>query len=441
MRLRILHLADVRLGASHAYAGERAERRRRDAHESFKFAADYALDPAHAIDAVLVAGDLFDSRRPDADSFSLARGLFARLAAGGVTVIVLPGFHDAVGADGAWRAEKFAGAEVLSGWTPGAPLIKDVRGEPVHFYGVAFRAGRTPAPFGGFSRVDAPGFHVGLLHGMVEDHPEAATRPSAWRIPRAALEASALDYVALGGAHGATEYRFERGAAAYAGPLEGLDFAPGDLGRKSLLVVELGDGGVSFERVPASRGALADEIVDLDAEAIRDADGLKAALLARSGEDVVLRCTLRGVREFLCDFGPLAAELEERFRALTLVDESTFEEGLLVRRLASEGTIRGFFVRRMLKRLTTLREKLPHRRDRALAEREIRVAARALTLGLEQFVEADATVAPPAKKPASAPPSARAEARIARTAPAVAPAPLPAAAPAAADELVIEEGV
>lgn len=432
MRLRMLHLADVRLGAAHAYAGERADRRRRDAQEAFKAAADYALDPAHAIDVVLVAGDLFDARRPDADAFALARGVFARLAAGGLTTVVVPGFHDAFGADGAWRLEKFAGAEVLTAVAPAPPVVKDVRGVPVSFYGLAARAGLTNAPFPGFVRADAPGFHVGLVHGLIEGHPEAETRAAAWRLSPSALAASGLDYVALGGAHEASEHRFDGRLAAYAGALEGQDFAVGDLGRKGGLVVELSEDGATLERVPFSRGVLVDEVVDLDAESIRDVGALRAALLARAAEDVALRATLRGVREFLCDFGALTAELEPRFRALVVVDATTFEDGLLVRRIASEGTVRGFFVRRMLKRLATLRDKLPHRRDRAVAEREIKVAERALALGLEQFVDADpVAAAPPARRPATEGDGSVPAARLGRA---------PAAASRPADEIVIEEG-
>jgi DNA repair protein SbcD/Mre11 len=190
MHLRLLHIADVRLGSDHAYAQDGAERRRRDVEESFKAAADFALDPARAVDLVVVSGDLFDSRRPDAGSFALARGVFARLAAGGVPVAVLPGYHDAVAPDGVWRSEKFAGATTLLDQTPGDPTTLDVKGVPVHLYGVAFRRGRTPTPFEGFSRTEAEGVHVGLLHGMVEGHPEEATRPFGWSFTEAALAAS-----------------------------------------------------------------------------------------------------------------------------------------------------------------------------------------------------------------------------------------------------------
>jgi DNA repair exonuclease SbcCD nuclease subunit len=435
MRLRMLHLADVRLGADHRYAGERADRRRRDVEESFKAAADYALDRASEIDLVLVTGDLFDARRPDADAFALARGVFARLAAGGVGTVVLPGFRDALAPECVWRSEKFAGATVLTASAPSEPVVVDVRGSPVHLYGVAYRPGRTPLPFAGFARTDAPGFHVGLLHGMVEDHPERATRPAAWTIPLAALEASGLDYVALGGAHGGGEYRFARGLAAYAGALEGSDFAPGDEGPHGFVVVELTEDGATLERRDVARGVVVDGTIDLGAESVRDAESLRAALLSRAGERVVARFTLRGVREFLCDFDELAASVADRFRVLALRDASSFEDSLLVRRIAAEGTIRGFFVRKALKRLATLREKLPHRRDAAVAEREVRVAERALTLGLSQFVEADAA-APAAASPraATAAEPARPAARIGRV------PPKSAEKPRAADEIVLEEG-
>jgi hypothetical protein len=118
------------------------------------------------------------------------------------------------------------------------------------------------------------------------------------------------------------------------------------------------------------------------------------------------RFTLTGTREFNWDRDAFVAGLEERFAALKLVDRSSFEKSSLLRRIAGENTIRGFFVRRMSDRIQKLRDQArsPYA-DRDI-DRQIAVAERALTMGLEQFLDEDAAVPAPAReeaRPAPAP--------------------------------------
>jgi exonuclease SbcD len=398
MPLRFLHLADCHLGAAHADFPDRAEARREEVKGTFRAALEWVLDPTRAIDGVLVAGDLFDTRRPDSDTLALVRGLFSRLVAAGRSVVVLPGTHDGIACpDSVWRSERFPGVDVLSSPVPGAPIVRQVQGTKVHFYGAAHVPGRSPDTFPGFFRAAGDGIHVGLLHGVVPGHAEEASRPGAWKLPEAALRDSGLDYLALGHCHQMTEYRFGRGsAAAYCGALEGVAFAPGDCGKKSLLLVTISPGSVTLEPVPFSRKTLIDQTIDLAAESIKDRDALRAACLARAGSDVLARFTLLGAREFTWDRDAFVAELAERFAGLRIADRSSFEQSSLLRRISSENTIRGFFVRRMRQRIEKLREiaKSPYA-DRDI-DRQIAVAERALTIGLEQFLEEDAVAAPPA---------------------------------------------
>ncbi len=405
MPVRLLHLSDCHLGSSHAYLGDRAAARRDEAHATFRDAIEFAIDGKNAIDAVVVAGDLFDSRRPDGESLAFTRGLLARLVANGKTVVVLPGFHDALGYhDSVYRTERFPGVDVITASEPGVPFERDIHGERVWFYGVAHVPGRTGDRFAGFERVEADGFHVGILHGAVPDHPEARTRSSPWIIPVEALERSRMDYTALGHAHEFTEYRLENGVAAYCGALEGQGFAAGDVGRKSLVVVTLDTGGTMVECIPLNRRTILDARIDLDAEHIRDVDALRAALLARAEASLIARFTLQGTREFLFDRDAVLAGIDSRFGYVTVEDQSSFDNSALLRRLGSENTIRGFFVRRMRTKLDALHARLEADPQDATARRQLAVLERALTVGLEQFLEEDTPsveIQPATAKPAA----------------------------------------
>ena len=188
MPLRFLHLADCHLGAAHGDFPDRAQSRREEVKSTFRAALEWALSPEHAIDGVLIAGDLFDSRRPDSDTLALVRGLFGRLIANGKCVVALPGSHDGLACpDSVWRSERFPGVDVLAMATPGEPLMREIRGIPVHFYGVTQVPGRSPEAFPGFVRAEGEGVHIGMLHGIVPGHPEETLRSDAWKLPEAAL--------------------------------------------------------------------------------------------------------------------------------------------------------------------------------------------------------------------------------------------------------------
>ncbi len=401
MPVRLLHLSDCHVGASHAYLGDRAAARREEAHATFRDAIEFAIDANHAIDAVVIAGELFDSRRPNGESLALTRGLLARLVANGLTVVVLPGFHDALGYHySVYRTERFPGVDVITSTEPGMPLGRDVRGQRVWFYGVAHVPGRTGERFTGFDRHGEEGFHVGILHGAVPDHPESRTRNAPWSIPIEALERSQLDYFALGHAHEFTQFHLEHGTAAYCGTLEGQSFAQGDLGRKSLVIVTLDESGTQVECRPFSKKVVADDRIDLDAEHIRDIDALRASLLARANPTHIARFTLQGTREFLFDRDAVLSGMESRFAYLTIEDQSSFDNSALIRRLGSENTIRGFFVRRMRQKLDALHARLAANPQDTATRRALAVVERSLVLGLEQFLEED-TPAAPLPRPAS----------------------------------------
>jgi exonuclease SbcD len=92
------------------------------------------------VDVVAVAGDVFDSATPSADSYALLSGTLQRLHATGARVVVTSGNHDSatrLGFQSEWAG--LAGIHVITGFdqyrTP--VTIEDEHG-PVHFYGIPF---------------------------------------------------------------------------------------------------------------------------------------------------------------------------------------------------------------------------------------------------------------------------------------------------------------
>jgi exonuclease SbcD len=92
------------------------------------------------VDVVAVAGDVFDSATPSADSYALLSGTLQRLHATGARVVMTSGNHDSatrLGFQSEWAG--LAGIHVVTGFDQyRTPITIDDQHGPVHFYGIPF---------------------------------------------------------------------------------------------------------------------------------------------------------------------------------------------------------------------------------------------------------------------------------------------------------------
>lgn len=92
------------------------------------------------VDVVAVAGDVFDSATPSADSYALLSGTLARLHAAGARVVMTSGNHDSatrLGFQSEWAG--LAGIHVVTGFDQyRTPITINDESGPVHFYGIPF---------------------------------------------------------------------------------------------------------------------------------------------------------------------------------------------------------------------------------------------------------------------------------------------------------------
>jgi DNA repair exonuclease SbcCD nuclease subunit len=386
--------------------------------ETFRRAVNLALEPSRGIGAVVISGNLFDQHTPDSETLSFVRGLLGRLVAARKPVILLPGYRDSLSyADCVYKTERWPGVDVMTSASFEEPVVHNIDGVRVEFYGVAAELSRTPREFLGFPEWDlqkdtptevllevesgaeqapapasqaTPVLRIGVLCCGLPDHEEAAVRPHFQTVEPTVLGQSGLDYIALGGYHGFTCLRLGSTTAVWPGTPIGRRFETGDLGQKSFVIAEIEPGQVHLRREPTEAAVLEDATVDLLAERITSPDDLTAAILARSGDQVIARLRVRGPLEFLCDFPEVASKVEARFRHLELVDETDLLDSGLLRRIEGEHTIRGFFVRRMLARIEALTQRAAASPGTSQIERDLAISKRALKVGLEQFMEEEA---------------------------------------------------
>ncbi len=374
MSIRILHLADLHLGAAFPSMGERGQERTRDFLNAYLRAIEFATSPQKHVDLVAIAGDLFDTHDPDEGLVFQVETSLEKLTKAGLTVVMVPGTHDAY----SYRRSVYRRMRLPEGvhlltdprLCPGPRLT--IQDETVQLYGISFDPAVSARPLSEFTRSGVADYHVAVLHGALQDNPTWKTRPSDLPIDRAEIAASGLSYLALGHYHNFVEVREGGSVAVYPGTLEGRKF--GEDGARYLLVATLSRGNVSLERKPWNTRTLSQVSIDFTSAEIHDERRLLDRIAAFAGDREIVRVRLEGAADFAFEAQRVHAAVRERFFHLEIEDRTFLMDKALLGQFQDEATIRGAFVRRTLDRLT-----------KAKTPQEKETVTLALRLGLAEF--------------------------------------------------------
>lgn len=239
-----------------------------------------ALAVEHRVDAVLVAGDVFDAQTVSDRS---VRRLFNALAAYAGPWLLIPGNHDAALAESVWTRAWRLGAVPANAHLLLAP-------EPRLFADAGFAV--LPAPLtqrhthgdltAWFDSCDTPAglLRLGLAHGSVQGllaEGIDATNPIA---PDRAARAR-LDYLALGDWHGCKRIDAR---TWYAGTPEPDRFK--DNGAGQALLVDIDAPGTEPQVTPLAVGQFRWHTLDTALQVASDVDALVQRLAALGASDV-----------------------------------------------------------------------------------------------------------------------------------------------------------
>ncbi|MBP1705567.1 MAG: sbcD [Chloroflexi bacterium] len=327
--LRLVHTADVHLGARHADMGDQAAALRERQHKAFATAVDLAL--AEKVDAFLVAGDLFDSNTQPRRTVERAAAELARLVAGHVRVALIPGTHDVYDRASVYRAYDLAsmagapaGSDRLVVLTPERPEVTWAALD-LTVHGRVFATKRAPVdPLAGLdvSADKRTTWHVALVHGSVRvtgktEHDEVVVAPDA-------IAASGLDYLAFGHWHSVQRGRAGATVWAYPGAPEPVALDQAGAGNVLLVGLEERDGRrqVTLEERRVGRTRM--ERLSLDTAEVASQPALVGRLAAMGDPDLVLDVRLTGLRPEALDLvaEEVERELAARFFRLRVRDAS-----------------------------------------------------------------------------------------------------------------------
>jgi DNA repair exonuclease SbcCD nuclease subunit len=357
--LRLLHTADVHLGARHADLGDAAAAQRERQFAAFRASVDLAI--AERVDLFLVAGDLFDSNVQPRRSVERVAAELARLVQARIRAVLIPGTHDVYDRASVYRAYDLP---ALAGGRPGDGLVTVLTPERpwVHLpaldavvHGPVFATKRAPhSPLRDLAAIETPPatWKIGLLHAAIAipgrtDNDEVVVTVDE-------IAASGLDYLALGHWHSSQASKAKGVTYAYSGAPEPVAVDQDRAGKVLLVTLDERNGARSVEIEERTVGRTTFRRMDVDVAAVASQPALIDRLAAAASADLVLDVRLIGVRPDELDLEP--AEVEEALKPSFLrvrvrdVSLPALTEGAL----PPAETIAGAFIRSVEGRIADL---------------------------------------------------------------------------------------
>ena len=360
--LRIIHTADVHLGARHGDLGEQASAQRERQFAAFVATVDLAI--AEKVDLFLVAGDLFDSNVQPRRSVERVAAQLKRLIAAKIRTVIAPGTHDCYDRASIYRAhdvKALAGSTRDDDWvtvlTPDVPSIHLPACDAV-VHGPVFATKKAPhSPLRDLpadvttARANAT-WQIGLLHGSVSIPGKTERDDVVFTTDE--IGATGLDYLALGHWHSAQQSKAGGVTYAYAGAPEPVALNQDRAGKVLLVTLEATATGRSVTVQDRQVGKTRLEKLELDAAGVASQPALIESLKRKADPDLVLDARIVGVRpdELDLHLDEIEAALAPAFLKVRIRDHSApaLTEGVL----PSPDTIAGAFIRDMEARIAEL---------------------------------------------------------------------------------------
>lgn len=339
--LKLGVIADVHLDQAFTWAGPDTGRRLRQAiRDTLGTAVRLAAEAG--VDALCVAGDLFESDRCAPDTPGFLRDLFASISP--TPILLAPGNHDpAVPGSPYFTVEWTPNVHVFR--QPGLSAFRLIDGFTVWGAGHD-RPAYTPGFLDAGFRVSGGGVHVALFHGAERS---ALAFQEDGKIPHAPFSSEQIP--AAGLAHAFVgHYHKHRDAESltYPGNLEHLEF--GETGERGLVIATVAaNGSVTTSRHVLAQVGMFD--VTVDADGCGTVDDIRGRLSERlrglPQDDLVrvARVTVTGQAS-----GPLHVSREDLATVRHDLEKIVIHRVDLraaddLEQIAAEPTVRGVFVR------------------------------------------------------------------------------------------------
>jgi exonuclease SbcD len=320
--LKILHTADVHLGAKFSGLGNKGASQREQLRVTFKNVIATAIN--ERVNIVLIAGDLFDANQQPQTNIDLVIEQFNLLGSNNIPVCLVPGTHDSLDSSSIYRKVDFEGkCSNLKIFADENMSYKEYPELNLTVYGKPNLSNRSfVSPLKGLKPSTSSKFHIAMAHGSFYIPEKIAEDDHVFRLEE--VKASGMDYLALG--HWHRVYNCSKEPPAwYPGPPEWI---PDQRERGAVLLVSLSDAG-EVQVEPKMLGLRDYDEVGIDVSEIQDLAKLKARISEGTNQNLVREAIIKGLRDAQLIINPeeLETELGEEFFHLSIVDKSHPKSG------------------------------------------------------------------------------------------------------------------
>ncbi|MDD4857099.1 MAG: DNA repair exonuclease [Candidatus Krumholzibacteria bacterium] len=366
--LRMLHTADVHIGAPFKFLGTKGNEQRLALREALARMVGIAREGRYHV--LAIAGDLFDSAFDSTETdVSFVIGLLHD-AGERCHVVILPGSHDYYAPGSIYEREmkRFEAGGNVHILTPEKRVI-EIPHISLAVHGKALSSNvAADSALAGLAPVGHNRWNVCLAHCSVAGF--SADLDGAETSARLEDLAEGFDYVALGHWHSYRIIREQAPPVLYSGSPEIV--ARDQQGAGFAVSVSLSDEGVAFERVSVGKRRIGRH--SLDCTGVQSTEEFVKKVLAAvpADPDLILELSLGGLIGIESALDPErgSAELERRYFSVRLAGKGPSREISREELLAApEDTVAGTFVRRMLKRIEESEGE-----ERALREEALQLA-------------------------------------------------------------------
>lgn len=340
--MRIIHCADLHLDSrmNANLAKEKARERQAELLNTFERMMNYAI--LHRVDAIIIAGDLYDTKNISAAARNTVREAILRNP--DIDFYYLRGNHD---------AESFlSNLEEIpenlklfdNGWTSYAA---DKAGR-VMITGAELCKENAASIYNELT-LDMEKFNIVVLHGQEAEH---ASRDGAEIISLRSLRNKGIDYLALGHIHSYKTGELDaRGSYCYPGCLEGRGFD--ECGEHGFVILDIDEEKKSLRQdfIPmAYRQIYALDVDITDCMTTADIAGRIRAVLAKAepGSESLVKLVLKGSVDVECEKNTefLTKQFADRYYFLKIDDESRLNVDYGT--YALDESLKGEFVRTVM---------------------------------------------------------------------------------------------
>lgn len=341
--VKILHAGDFHLDAvrSSLKNPKLAARSREELRSTFLRTVETAL--SNGINVVLLAGDVFDGESASRSTVKLVKE--AILKAPNIQFFIAPGNHDPLVQNSPY---------LIEGWPSNVHIFVgsvekfDLPQFNLCVWGSGFTQGQQwGKKLADFKVDDKSKINIMVLHG--EMTAEGGVTPYG-PVTIGEIARSGLDYLALGHIHTASQLQKSGDTFyAYCGCPEGQGFD--ETGEKGVLIGTIEKGSAQLQFLPMAKRRY--EIINVDLQGIVTTAQAGTRIREVAGELLsqhFIRAVLCGEVSAEISLPPslIEKELEDAFY-IELLDETTLSKDL--DSLASEQSLQGIFVAKLLKRI------------------------------------------------------------------------------------------